>query len=280
MKFRLFSLVVLSAAAGCCARAEGDVAWRPGIPIELYVAPGRATTILLRTAQKVAAISLASPIVAYKYDKALNQIEITPTVRTGGVETNLNLRIGSDIYVLLVKVVDDVRVQMTRSFVPAGEATADEDADLAQAPPLKPAEIDIVTAAQTLEQAEIDPIFRQARPDLRIESIGRLYEWNDCVIELADAAQFAARDLLVFKVQWVNRTSDALYLDPTQYGLFAGGHALPIAARYKPGSGAIIYPSQLETVYLGVQGYRLSRHNDWQLGLPADGATVGRLLSR
>jgi hypothetical protein len=287
---RLLPLAILSVAIGACPRARaenrlpaqtpGDTAWHPGVPLELYVAPGRATTIVLRTAQKVASISLASPIIVYKYDKALNQIEITPTVRTGGVETNLNLRLGSDIYVLLVKVVDDVRAQTTRSFVPAGEAAADEDSDLAQAPPLRPAEIDIVTAARVLNQAETDPVFRQARPDLRIEPIGRLYEWNDCVVELVDAGQFAARDLLVFRVQWVNRTADALYLDPAQYRLSAAGRAVPIAARYKPGLGAVVYPGALETVYLGVQGYQLSRHNDWRLDLPLDGATVGRLLSR
>ena len=69
---------------------------RAGVPAEIFVAPGRATTIQLQTEEKIAAISLASPIVAYKYDRSLNQLEITPTVRSGGVETNLNLRIGPD----------------------------------------------------------------------------------------------------------------------------------------------------------------------------------------
>ena len=73
---------------------------RPGVPEEIYVAPGRATTVLLHSGRKIAAISLASPIVSYKYDKALNQLEITPTVRSPGVETNLNLRIGPSVWEL------------------------------------------------------------------------------------------------------------------------------------------------------------------------------------
>jgi hypothetical protein len=282
---RLAALAAL--AAGCCPRsgatagdASPDVVWQPGAPLELYVAPGRATTVLLHGKRKVAAISLASPIIAYKYDKALNQLEITPTVRAAGVETNLNLRIGPDVYILLVKVVDDVRAQALRSFVLSGDAGPDDEAGLAQALPLKPQDVDVVGAAKILEQAETDPVFRQAHPELRIEPLGQCYGWNDCLVELVDAVQFIDRDLLVFRVQWVNRTSDALYLDSSQYGLFVAGRTIPIVARYKVGVGAVVYPGQLETVYLAVQGYRLSRHNDWRLGLPPDGDAIARLMPR
>ena len=80
-------MLALGAAAAQAqpeARDDDEVLRPLGKPAEVFVAPGRATTILLHTGQKVAAISLASPIVSYKYDKSLNQLEITPTVRTGG----------------------------------------------------------------------------------------------------------------------------------------------------------------------------------------------------
>ena len=249
----------------------------PGVPMEIYVAPGRATTILFHTGEKVAAISLVSPIITYKYDKALNQLEITPAVRTSGMETNLNLRIGAEVYVLVVKVVTDVRAQFVRTFDLKAEADGAEAA-LSSAPPLKPADIDVIAAAKDFERAESDPVFREAKPNLKIEAIGKRYEWNDCLIELVDLAQWLDRDLLVFRVQWVNRTHDALYLDPRQYGLFIAGKAVPILARYKVGTGSVIFPGQFEAVYLAVQGYRLSRHNDWQLGLPPDSEGVHRRL--
>lgn len=250
----------------------------PGIPVEVYVAPGRATTILFHSSEKVTAISLASPVITYKYDKTLNQLEITPTVRTGGVETNLNLRMGADVYVLVIKVVTDVRAQFVRTFDLRDEAGTGDEAGLGTARPLKPADLDLVAAARDFERAEFDPVFRTAQSDLKIEAIGKRYQWNDCLVELVDLAQWIDRDLIVFRVQWVNRTSDALYLDPGQYGIFLGGKAIPILARYKIGNGAIIYPGQFESVYLAVQGYRLSRHNDWDLGLPPDSTAVRRLL--
>ena len=251
---------------------------RAGVPAEIFVAPGRATTIQLQTEEKIAAISLASPIVAYKYDRSLNQLEITPTVRSGGVETNLNLRIGPDVYILVVKVVTDVRAQFLCRFTLEGDARADDEAGLARARALKPEEVDLVEAAKTLERAETDQVFLEAHPNLRIKTLNQYYTWNDCVVGLADLAQFLDLDLLVFRVQWVNRTGDALFLDAAQYGLSVAGHRIPIIARYKVGVGSIIYPGQVETVYLAVQGYRLSRNNDWELGLPPDGAAIVRLL--
>lgn len=272
---------ILVFAALACAVSHADESkidqLRPGVPAEVYLAPGRSTTILFHTEEKVAAISLASPIVTYKYDKALNQLELTPAVRTGGVETNLNLRIGPNVYVLLVKVVTDVRAQFLRTFALPGDPAADEEGAATLARPLKPSEVDIVGAAQALERAQVDPVFQKANPNLRVESLQKRYQWNDCLITLVDVAQFADQDLLVFRVQWVNRTNDALYLDARQYGLYVADRPIPIIARYRRGAGAIVHPGQLETVFLAVQGYRLSRHNDWRLGLPPDARAVAKM---
>ena len=275
------TVLFLAALLGASAQAqpspdEGQL--QAGRPTVIFVAPGHATTLVLHTALKVAAISLASPVLAYKYDKALNQIEITPAVRAGGVETNMNLRIGRDVYVLDVRVVEDVRAQFERSFTLQDDAWTDDESGLVLAHPLRPDEVDLVGASRALERARRDPVFLRSQPNLRIESLGRFYSWNDCLVALVDAAHFIDTDLLVFCVQWVNRTDEALYLDPTQYGLFVAGQRIPVLARYKVGAGSVVYPGQLETVYLAVQGYRMSRHNDWQLGLPPDSDAVTRLL--
>ena len=259
------------------APAAGPDELRPGLPATVYVAPGHATTVQLQTALKVAAISLASPVVTYQYDKTLNQLELTPAAHAGGTETNLNLRIGSSVYILVVKVVNDVRAQFLRTFVLAGDPLADDEAGLAEVRPVKPAEIDLPGAVKVIERAQADPVFRAAQPMLRLENLDLPCQWNGCLVTLTDEAQFLDRDLLVFRVQWVNRTDTALYLDPTQYGLFVGGRPIPILARYKVGTGPVIYPGQWETVFLAVQGYRLSRHNDWRLGLPPEAAAVERL---
>src|ERR1700722_15673958 len=141
----LLALVGLGGRGGGAAEPSASPnELRPGLPAEVYVAPGHATTIQLRSEQKVAAISLASPVVTYQYDKALNQLEITPAAHAGGTETNLNLRIGPHVYILLVKVVNDVRAQYLRSFILAGDPLDDDEAGLAEVRPAKPEEIDLI----------------------------------------------------------------------------------------------------------------------------------------
>lgn len=249
----------------------------PGVPAEIFVAPGGVTTLLFRGADKISAISAASPLVSYKYDRALNQIELAPTGRTAGAEINLNLRIGPNVYVLVAKVVTDVRAQFVRTFSPTAEIATDDEASLADSPPLKPNEVGLVEAARILGRAQSDPVFRAAHPSLRVESIGQISVWNDCLITLVDVAQFLDRDLLVFRVRWQNRTSDALHLDLSQYALAVQGRAIPIIARYQPsGIGTIVPPGATEIIFLAVQGQRLSRHNPWQLRLPPDAAEIGR----
>ncbi len=275
---KAFLLVLMLGAASAEAEpAEPPTMLQAGTPVDVYVAPGHATTLQLQTEQRVAAISLASPVVAYQYDKALNELELTPTAQAAGTETNLNLRIGPHVYILVVKVVNDIRAQYLRRFLLADDSLAEDEAGLAQARPVKPAEIDLIGAVKTITRAHDDPVFRAAQPRLRLEALDREYQWNGCLIALADEAQFLDRDLLVFRVQWINRTDTALYLDPRQYGLFIGDRSIPVIARYQTGAGPVVFPGQLETVYLGVQGYRLSRHNDWRLALPPEAAAVERL---
>lgn len=276
----VFSLALLAASA---TRADDPAVTNlyPGVPAEIFVAPGRVTTLLFRGSEKISAISAASPLVSYKYDRALNQIELAPTGRAGGAETNLNLRIGPHVYVLVAKVVTDVRAQFVRIFSPKAETEIDDEAALADAPPLKPHEVGLIDAVRIIERAQSDSVFRAAHPSLRTETLGQISVWNDCLITLLDVAQFLDRDLLVFRVRWQNRTRDALHLDISQYALAVQGRAIPIIARYQlSGRGAIISPGTAETVYLSVQGQRLSRHNPWQLRLPPDAAEIGRLGSK
>jgi hypothetical protein len=207
----------------------------PGVPAEVFVAPGRATTILFQSEQRVAAISLASPVVTYKYDRSLNQLELTPAGRSAGVETNVNLRIGPNVYILVVRVVNDVRAQYFRRFALEGDPGKDAEATLGQARPLKPAEVDIVGAAKAMERAESDPVFARANPALRIEALTSCASWNGCLVGLSAVAQFLDQDLLLFRVQWLNRTGDGLFLDPRQYVLLAAGHRIPVLSRYKGG---------------------------------------------
>ena len=244
---------------------------------EVYVAPGRLTTIVLDSKLPVEQVAIGAPLAQVNYDRKLSQIQITPVVETG--ETNMNVRIGRNTYVFMLKVVNDVRVQYLRTFTVIGAGGADDTAAaMASARPLKPAEVDVMGTVKTIDRARTDPVFRAQYPLLRTTPLGRAYQWNDCIVHLSEVSHFPDRDMLVFKVEWINRTSNALYLDAAQYGLRVVNRKVPIIARYQKTLNSTVYPGQHEVVYLFVQGYRLQADNPWELLLPPDANAVRRML--
>lgn len=244
---------------------------------EVYVAPGRLTTIVLESKDIVDTVAIGAPIVQINYDRKLNQLQITPVVESG--ETNMNLRIGRNTYVIMLKVVNDIRVQYLRTFTLVGANSSDETAAaMAASRPMKPAELDVMGTIRTIDRARRDAVFRANYPTLKTYPTGHAYQWNDCIVYMREVSHLPEQDLLVFKVEWINRTDTALYLDAAQYGLRVVNRKVPIIARYQKTLNSTVYPGQHEVVYLFVQGYRLQADNDWELLLPPDAAAVRRMI--
>lgn len=244
---------------------------------EIYVAPGRLTTLVFDTKAAIDTVAIGAPIVQINYDRKLSQIQITPVVESG--ETNMNIRIGRDTYVIILKVVNDIRVQYLRTFTLVGAASADETASaMASSRPLKPAEVDVMGTVSLIDRARHDAVFRANHPMLKTYPLGQAYQWNDCIVYLSEVSHLPEQDMLVFKIEWINRTDTALYLDATQYGLRLVNRKVPVLARYQKTLNSTVYPGQHEVVHLFVQGYRLQADNTWELLLPPDAAAVRRML--
>jgi len=240
----------------------------------IYLASGRATTLQLLTKQQPS-FFLGADIIEYTWDADLRQILLTPKVEEG--ETNMNVTIDGETYILLFKIVRDQRVQYRRTFTIENEkVTADEmDEELmAKARPMKPTEVDIVSLAQVVERAQADKAYAQTLKYLRQHTIAKAYSWNDSSIHLSAVYQFLNLGVLLFKIEWVNRSGDAVYLHARQYGLMIAGKKIPVIAAMQDAPTSIVYPNQHEVVWLAVQGYPLRRNNDWELVLPPDERAV------
>jgi hypothetical protein len=142
---------------------------------------------------------------------------------------------------------------------------------------MKPFEVDTVAAIKTIEQARFDRTFRQAISGFRTIAIGRTAFWNNSPVTLVDVSQFADRDLLVFKIEWSNNTGSVLNLDCGQVRLKVANTGIPITCSQQV--AAQLFPGQCDTIWLFVQGCRLSPCNDWCLLLPPDAAAVQKIVS-
>ncbi len=276
-----WGIVLLILGAGVLSRAETAAATTGPISLSVYkvevvrLKPLMVTSINFPKGAKIDDIKIGSKIVQIAFDPKKNQADLYPTVTEG--MTNLNIRIGNNIYSFLLKISNagDPVLQRTYSIEDAAD---DFDGAIASAPIMKPFEVDTVAAIKTIERARFDRTFRQTIPGFRALAIGRTVFWNNSPVTLVDVSQFADRDLLAFKIEWSNRTNDVLDLDSGQIRLKAANTGIPITCSQQV--AAQLFPGQCDTIWLFVQGYRLSPRNDWRLLLPPDAASVQKLFPR
>jgi hypothetical protein len=275
------AIVWLILGAGALGRAETSVVTTGPTPLSagkvevVGLKPLMVTSLNFPKGAKIDDIKIGSKIVQVDFDPKKNQLNIYPTVTEG--MTNLNVRMGDNIYTFLLKILNAGDPVFQRSYTFDDEAD-DFDGALASAPIMKPFEVDTVAAIKTIERARFDPAFRQTIPEFRTLRIGWTVFWNDSPVTLVDVSQFADRDLLVFKVEWSNNTGNVLNLDSGQIGLKVANTTIPITCSQQV--AAQLFPGQCDTIWLFVQGYRLSPHNHWCLLLPPDAASVQKLFPR
>ena len=279
---KTISVIVLSIILACAlGRTETSAATTGPITLSadrvetVGLKPLMVTSINFPKESKIDDIKIGSKIVQIAFDPKKNQLDIYPTVTEG--MTNLNIRVENSIYTFLLKVggAGDPVFQRTYTF----EDTADDfDGALAGAPVMKPFEVDTVAAIKTIERARFDRTFRQTIPEFRTLAIGQTVFWNNSPVTLVDVSQFAGRDLLVFKIEWSNNTGSVLNLDSGEVRLKVANSEIPITCSQQV--AAQLFPGQCDTIWLFVQGYRLSPRNDWRLLLPPDAASVQKLFPR
>jgi hypothetical protein len=275
------AIVWLIIGAGALGRAEPSSGTTDPIPLSIGkvevvgLKPLMVTSLDFPKGAKIDDIKIGSKIVQVDFDPKKNQLDIYPTVTEG--TTNLNVRIGDNLYTFLLKILNTGDPVFQRSYTFEDEADDFDDA-LASAPIMKPFEVDTVAAIKTIERARFDPAFRQTIPEFRTLSVGRTVFWNDSPVTLVDVSQFADRDLLVFKIEWSNNTGSVLNLDSGEVRLKVANSEIPITCSQQV--AAQLFPGQCDTIWLFVQGYRLSPRNDWRLLLPPDAASVQKLFPR
>jgi hypothetical protein len=244
---------------------------------DIYLAPGKDTSLIFSTPSHIETLRLGDPIVDVKYDDAHNMLDLWPRKGVMSGETNCNLTINGQVYVFILHIEDDDKVQYRRTFTLPDENTGEDDAAIALAKPVSPADIDLAAYARTITRVEVDQDYAKQQTDLRTKIIDKVYAWNKCLIHLYTVSHFPRQDIFIFKIVWVNRGDQALYLASDQYSLWVANTRIPVTLSMQDAIDHTIYPGQVETVWLAVQGYKL-KDNDFTLGLPPDAPAIVKMM--
>ncbi|SRR5258708_2412339 len=279
---------ILFAFAICAARAGTEVSAQSGAPMTtkpvaissertetILLAPQMVTSIGLPSGVKVDEVRKGSNLVQVEFNPTHNTLDIFPTVTEGA--TNLTVRVGSRVYTFLLKISTEENPSLARTYT--FEDAGDEfDSTATQAPHLRPSEINTIQAIKTIEKARFDPAYRDTLSNFRTIPIGKTMLWNFSPVTLVEVNQFSDQDLLVLKVEWSNAAQQVLNLESGQVRLRVANTEIPVSASQQESSR--LFPGQMDTIWLFVQGYRVSPRNDWRLFLPPDSDAIRRLQFR
>lgn len=268
-----FFLLAVAGRGETPAVSNKPVIIRPTEVNNLLLARGVFTSIRFLGNKKIEGLRQGSEIFSAKIDEDSGQrIDLIANPRYASGATNMIVTIGGVDYVFVVQITPDVsKVVYTRTYALSGEEEEEVVSELSRlggAPKLRPSEIDIAALVRMVERSRIDPVYRKTLRDYRQSSIRAVYSWNNCIVHLMEVNAFLAKDLLLFKVEWVNTTGFGIYLNARQLGLSVSGHAMRIVTSMQNSPDSWVLPGQMDTLWLVVQGERAAYLNPWVLTFP------------
>lgn len=242
----------------------------------VYLAFGIGTTLRFPTDLEINEWSMGNPgneVVKMVASQTVpNSFTLYPQEETGDV--NLNMTINGKTYVFLLHIVNDSRVNYTKSFTLEGWQEKKLSSKVSRAPVLNPRDIDSSSAIKIIEKCRIDPVYHQSlSKKIKWFNIGKAYPWNGNIITLYDAVQFIEEDMIVLTVSWKNQFNNkAFYLHVKQYEVYVANQRIypVITTQITPR----VFPGQRDTAYLFIQGHKLKLEQDWSLGLPLEESEI------
>ena len=243
---------------------------------EIYVALNYVTALKFDTKASIEGVRLGAPIVDVRIDEARpNTLYINPKVVEG--QTNMFVTIDGMPYAFVINVIADDRVMYRKTFTLPDALPKEQGLPSVRGPALKPQDIDVVFYIDAIERARKDPTyFRSMKGVMQSVPLDKVYTWNSSPITLIEAIQFPKDNLVVLKIQWQNLTDRALYLSASQYQVYVANQLFPVTAKSQLSD--LLFPGQMDTTYLFLQGFGLSADNAFELALPPEAAGVRRIL--
>lgn len=233
----------------------------------VYVSPGYVTYLDFPKDSSIKRVDVgSSAMVDIKVDNANNAILLFPLVMQG--HTNMTVLLDESPYVFEIYVRNQGEINQRVTYTTLDRHTK----RLRFGPPLNPKEIDVNKFIQLVETYGRGLNSYPEHERMLYKDIGKVYTWNDSLIYLSDAFAFPKENMVVLRISRRNVSANANYLHVDQIKPFIANTNIPVTAAIQ--SNPLLYPGQMEKVYLFIQGYNLFANNDWRLQLPPEASQL------
>jgi hypothetical protein len=233
----------------------------------VYAAPGYVTYLEFPKKSEFKRVDIGSEaMLDVKVDTVNKALILSPLVLQG--HTNMTVLLDDVPYVFEVFIRTQGEINQRVSYT---TKKAMEES-LRFGPALKPGLID---TEKYIKLVETYGRVQQPLPDhdkMQYKNIDKVYTWNGSLVYLSDAFAIPNDNILVLRLARRNVGTKAEYLNVKQIQPFVANTVFPAtqATQLNP----VLYPGQMEKMYIFIQGYNLLVDNDWSVSLPPTAAEV------
>jgi hypothetical protein len=240
----------------------------------VYVAPGYITYLQFPTDPPIESVDVgAKSLIDVAYKPELNAVTISPIVLAG--HTNITIVLDGEPYVFAVSIrrKGDIDYRLTFTL----PNVVDKNNLVKFGPPKKPTALDVPAFVRAVETYGTLAHPLKIHNDMQHKELNKAYSWNSNIIYLSDAFGFPDDNLIVLRLTRRNLSSNANYLNVRQIKPFVANSPFPVTAAIQSSDKGILYPGQMEQIYLLIQGYNLFADNDFEVKLPPEAAAVSAI---
>lgn len=290
MKKRLFALLCISAGI---AQAQTGPSFRsntpdlpPPIPQQAWIKARKEAPVMLET-QVIQDVYIAAGYVVYlsfpkeapienvyvgsaamlsaDVSREQNSIALSSNVLSGS--TNLTVVIGGIPYSFTVHIVTSGDIKYTLAYTVPTLPTTPDEIKYSFGPPVQPQTIEVQKYIRAIEN--INPKYKSKLQDeMLFYELNKAYSWNGGIIYLEASYCFPSDNMVVLKISRRNSSQNASYLNARQLRVRIANSFFPSSCAMQ--ANEILYPGQIERIYLFLQGYNLVAKNNYELSLPPE----------
>jgi len=256
------------------SHAEGD-RLNSEVTQNIYTALGYSTFLQFPKSSEFGVVTVgAKNYLSIEVKADQKAIILTPKVLSG--QTNMTVVLNKQPYNFLINILPQGRIHFKRTFT-FPYMTDEGGKAVSFGPPVRPQDINANKYIALIENYGLPSAKAADYRWMEHQELKQALTWNNTLVYLTDAFGFPRDNLVVLKVLHRNYSSKASYLAASQIMIYVANTPFPVTVGLQ--ARPLLYPGEMDTVYLFVQGYNLRAQNDFQIELPPNSAKLNTYLA-
>lgn len=237
-----------------------------GIIQDVYIAAGYVVYLSFPRETPIQNVYVGSAaMLAADVSAEQNSVALSANVLSGS--TNLTVVIGGKPYSFTVHIVTSGDIKYTLAYTVPGLPQNPDDIKYSFGPPIQPQTIDVARYVSAIENRNSKRKSR-LQDEMLTYSLAKSYTWNGCLIFLDASFCFPSDNMVVLRIARRNTSHKASYLNARQIRVRIANSFFPSSCAMQVSE--MLYPGQMEHIYLFLQGYNLVARNSFDISLPPE----------